>query len=204
MSPVLTSAVARKPMFSCRHFALVLLITPACDKPVAPPAPALVVQAPATAAPSAAPVPPAPIVPPEMPDDEALTGEAPEQDPVSAKVSLRLDVSPRSAHPVVYWGRQKLGVAPITIVRPRRSGPMDVVISASGFLDHHTRLFTDRDDRLSIALVRSQEATTMLGYKRRPDSVEGGIADGGVTPERSATVRADAGAGFTMPQGVNF
>lgn len=139
-----------------------------------------------------------------MPDDEALAGEAPEEDPVSAKVSLRLEVSPRSARPVVYWGRQKLGEAPVTIVRPRRSGPMDVVISASGFLDHHTRLFTDRDDRLSIALVRSQEATTMLGYKRRPDAGEGGITDGGVAPERNATVRGDAGAGFTMPQGVSF
>lgn len=101
-------------------------------------------------------------------ESEDLATEAPEDDPASQTVKLKLEVAPRSARAVVWWGKQKLGEPPLTIERPRRSGPMNLVIKADGFLDHHTRLFTDRDDRLSLSLVRPNDAVGMLGYKRRP------------------------------------
>ncbi len=67
-------------------------------------------------------------------------------------VKLKLDVYPKSAKVIVTWGAKKLGPPPIEIERPRGSGPLDLVIKAEGYLDHHTRLFTDRNDRLSVTL----------------------------------------------------
>lgn len=142
----------------------------------------------------------------EVAEEEDLNAEAPEQDPASANVKIRVDVVPRSARAVVFWGRQKLGEAPVTIERPRRSGPMDVLITATGYLDYHTRLFTDRDDKLSVVMVRANEAGNMIGYKRRPDAGVGEAADGG--GYRAPLPGADAGAptspGFVVPQGVSF
>lgn len=141
--------------------------------------------------------------------DEALTTEAPEENPESKTVKLKLEVSPRNARPLVYWGREKLGEPPLVIERPRRSGPMDIVIKAEGYLEYHTRLFTDRDDRLSVLLVRPTETQEMLGFKRRPDAGVSPLGDGGAGPRRSAPGLSregvDAGAsGFVVPEGVSF
>lgn len=70
----------------------------------------------------------------------------------AAYVKLKLDVYPKSAKAIVTWGAKKLGPPPIELERPRGSGPIDLVIKADGYLDHHTRLFTDRNDRLSVTL----------------------------------------------------
>ena len=205
-----------KPMFTLARIvkvcSFVAIFAAACDKPTDPSVP---VKVPAAAAPSVAAVPtppPTPVQPPasaateEVPNDETLDAETPEQDPGSPMVKLRLEASPRSAHPVVFWGRTKLGEAPVTIERPRRSGPMDVLITAPGFLDYHTRLFTDRDDKLSIAMVRSTEAGNMLGYKRKADGgVDVGSVDAGVAPESTAPIKPTTNtADFVMPAGVSF
>lgn len=134
------------------------------------------------------------------PEPEDLTTEAPEADPESKTVKLRLDVAPRSAKPVVWWGRQKLGEPPLTIERPRRSGPMNLVIKANGYLDHHTRLFTDRDDRLSVVLVRPTDAVTMLGYKRKPGMLVPGVSpDAGVPPPAATGAAPAAETAPTLP-----
>ncbi len=137
-------------------------------------------------------------------ESEDLATEAPEADPASKTVKLRLDVSPRSARPVVWWGKQKLGEAPLTIERPRRSGPMNLVVKADGYLEHHTRLFTDRDDRLSVQLVRPTDAVGMLGFKRKPGMVPApGAGSGSPDARNPAAGSTDAGA-FVVPQGVTF
>lgn len=163
--------------------------------------------------PVAAPAEPEPVTPePEAPpavesaaaESEDLATEAPEADPASKTVKLRLDVAPRSARPVVWWGKQKLGEAPLTIERPRRSGPLNLVIRAEGYLDHHTRLFTDRDDRLAVVLVRPNEAAGMLGFKRKPGTASPPASGAGGTDARPPTpALGDAGA-FVVPQGVTF
>ena len=101
----------------------------------------------------------------DIPDGGTLiTGEAElhaepiEQNPGSETVRIKLAVGPPTRATVV-WGRKKLGdLVPgkmvLQIERPRGSGPLDVSIKAAGFLPHHARLFTDRDDRLSVRLVR--------------------------------------------------
>ena len=68
----------------------------------------------------------------------------------------------RQAH--VFWGRKDLGVAPVVLVRPRGSAPMDLTIQAPDCLPLHTRVFTDRDDTLSLRLYTEREAAGLPGY----------------------------------------
>jgi hypothetical protein len=71
-------------------------------------------------------------------------------------VRVRIVVTP-PVEAVVVWGSKKLGKVgrqPLEIVRPRDSGPMDVEIRAPGYVPFHTRLFTDRDDKIAVHLTR--------------------------------------------------
>jgi hypothetical protein len=79
----------------------------------------------------------------------------------TVKIKLLAD-SRRQAH--VYWGRKELGVAPLEIVRPRGSGPLDLTVLAPECLPLHTRVFTDRDDTLSLRLYTEREASGLPGY----------------------------------------
>jgi hypothetical protein len=121
--------------------------------------------------PDAQPAFPAPPPPGEPPADEPdLRAEAPEPNPRSKTVKLKLAVTPAAAGTIM-WGRKKLadvkpGHMVVEIERPRDSGPLDVLVRADGFLPHHFRLLTDRDDRLSVRLVRPEEARGLLGYRR--------------------------------------
>jgi hypothetical protein len=85
-------------------------------------------------------------------------------------VKVKLIVTP-AAKGTVHWGRKKLadlkpGAMTLEAERPRNSGPLDLLIRADGFLPHHVRLFTDRDDKLSVHLVRPDQASGLLGYRR--------------------------------------
>jgi hypothetical protein len=113
------------------------------------------------------PLPPPAAAPPA--DEPDLRVEAPEPNPRSKTVKLKLAITP-AAVGVVMWGRKKLadikpGRMTVEIERPRDSGPLDVLVRAEAFLPHHVRLFTDRDDRLSVRLVRPEEARGLLGYR---------------------------------------
>jgi hypothetical protein len=107
--------------------------------------------------------------------EEPLEVEERERNPRSQTVKLKLGISP-AVRATVHWGRKRLaetkpGDMTVELERPRGSGPLDLVVRADGFLPHHLRLFTDRDDRLSLRLVRPEESHALLGYKgpRSPD-----------------------------------
>jgi hypothetical protein len=128
-------------------------------------------RTPAPEAPRTAPSPPAsppPTAAPPADDEGALVGEAPERDPHSETVTIKLTADPaRKAH--IYWGRKDLGLAPLEVTRPRNSGPLDLTIITPGALTLHTRVFTDRDDKLSLHLVAEGSGPSVFGY--RPDDV---------------------------------
>jgi hypothetical protein len=129
-------------------------------------------RAPSAAAPAApAPAPrPAPTAPPVAASSAAdqLVGEAPESNPTSETVTIKLVVDPaRKAR--VFWGRKDLGLAPLELTRPRGSGPLDLVVVTPGALTLHTRVFTDRDDKLALRLYAANEAETLLGYRADED-----------------------------------
>jgi hypothetical protein len=119
--------------------------------PVAAPAPSARARAPKAPAVAASPV------------EEALVEETPEANPRSETVTIKLFAEPaRKAR--VFWGRKDLGLAPLELSRPRGSGPLDLLVVAPGALPLHTRVFTDRDDKLSLRLVPESDAPSMLGY----------------------------------------
>jgi hypothetical protein len=113
------------------------------------------------------------LVPAKTADDD-LRAEEPEANPYSETVTLRLTVTPQVKALVMWGGKQVAKLAPgsmdAEIVRPRGSGPVDLEIKAEGFMPHHTRLYTDRNDKVGARLFRPEEAPGLFGYKR-PSSV---------------------------------
>jgi hypothetical protein len=88
-------------------------------------------------------------------------------------------VPPRRA--LVRWGRKTMGSIPaprpLVIERPRDSGPMDLVIRASGYLPVHTRAYTFTDSRVSVKLTAPEDKSTLFGYRQEPIPA---TPDGGV------------------------
>src|SRR5688500_4430391 len=91
--------------------------------------------------------PPPPPAPPAAPPASAA--------PVSDTVTITINVIP-SVNATVSWGKQRLGVikphSVLTVQRPRDSGPLDVMIRATGYLPVQTRAFTFGDNKLSVRL----------------------------------------------------
>ena len=119
--------------------------------------------------PPAPPPPPPPAAPPPAvaAPEAPLPDEEPEPltpDPARGEVTIKLlaDAN-RKAH--VLWGRKDFGAAPLEIRRPRGSGPMDLTVVAAGALPLHTRVFTDKDETLSLRLYDEDSARGLLGYR---------------------------------------
>ena len=100
--------------------------------------------------------------------------EAPAVEP-PANVRISIRSSPRAS---VVWGRKTLGTTPLSVERPRESGPMDLVLYAKGFLTVHTRAYTFRNDSLSVDMTPVAKSGTLLGAKKAPPATP----DGGVPP----------------------
>jgi len=79
-------------------------------------------------------------------------------------------VPPKKA--MVYWGKKNLGLIPtpkpLIVERPRDSGPMDLVIRATGYLPVHTRATTFSDMRLAVKLTPVTDKHTLFGYRSEP------------------------------------
>jgi hypothetical protein len=149
---------------------LAVAATVACRRPPASGASAAAVSA--SPPPSSAPRRPAPAAAPV--DD--LVVEEPESNPTSETVTIKLVADPaRKAR--VFWGRKDLGLAPLELQRPRGSGPLDLVVVTPGALTLHTRVFTDRDDKLALRLVAESDAPTLLGYHAPVEPSVSGAAD---------------------------
>jgi len=110
----------------------------------------------------ATPPPPLPVAPQVVVD----AGVAP-QAPLATATILVNVVPPVQA--TVSWGKKKLGritpTQPLTIVRPRDSGPLDLVVRADGFLPVHTRAHTFSDTKLLVKLTPLDQTSTLLGYR---------------------------------------
>lgn len=107
-------------------------------------------------------------------DDDALKTEEREANPYSETVTLKLSVTPQVKAQVTWGAKQLARLSPgsmdTEISRPRGSGPVDLEIKAEGFMPHHTRLYADRNDKVSIRLYRVEEAPGLLGYKRKDET----------------------------------
>jgi hypothetical protein len=144
------------------RWALVLALAAGCTHPgTAPQAPHEDVPAstpsvePAPGAPGAAPVQPAPIAVPAVP---------PKPQPVKIKVMVR-STPPKA---IVFWGKKKLGETPVTLERPRDSGPVDLVVKLEGHFPVHTRAYSFRNDTVYVKLTKLEERMSILGAKEPP------------------------------------
>lgn len=112
----------------------------------------------------------------------AVTGEKKTE---TVRISIQT-VPPRKA--LVKWGRKSLGVVPaprpLVIERPRDSGPLDLVLRASGYLPVHTRVYTFNDSRVLVRLTPPEEKNKLFGYREEPAP----------TPDAGAPVPATPGA----------
>jgi len=114
-------------------------------------------------------VPPAPPPPPPAPPLPDDLDPAPEAAPASsATVTIKLVADARRQARVT-WGRKDLGMAPLEIVRPRGSAPLDLLIVAPGYLPLRTRVFTDRNDVLALRLYTEREASVLPGFSSNRD-----------------------------------
>jgi hypothetical protein len=109
-------------------------------------------------------------------DDEDLKTEEREANPFSETVTLHLSLSP-PVKAVAMWGQKQVakfspGNMDAELTRPRGGGPLDLEIRADGYLPHHTRLYADRNDKVSVRLYRVEEAPGLLGYKRSSSATE--------------------------------
>jgi hypothetical protein len=101
------------------------------------------------------------------------------------KVHITLQtVPPRKA--VVKWGNKNLGMIPVprplVVVRPRDSGPMDLVVRATGFLPVHTRAYTFSDSRVAIKLTPVDEKNTLFGFRAEVPPESAASPDAGAPP----------------------
>jgi hypothetical protein len=106
-------------------------------------------------------------------EDVELKTEEAETNPFSQDVTLKLSVTPQ-VRTLVTWGakvmaRLEPGKMEAEISRPRGSGPLDLEFKAEGFMPYHARLYTDRNDRISVRLYRPEEAPNLFGYNRSPE-----------------------------------
>ena len=84
-------------------------------------------------------------------------------------VELSVRTNPRVAARV-YHGKELLGTAPFTIKWPKDTGSLDLVLKASGYITVNTRLYTYRDDKVSVDMFKVGEAHKLFGYKKRVES----------------------------------
>lgn len=116
-------------------------------------------------------IPPPPVVaqPAEVPIVETLSDAGVADAKVIPTTATIVFATVPQARATVSWGKKRLGNImpnkPLVIVRPRDSGPLDVIVRADGFLPVHTRAHTFSDNKVMIKLTRPDQTSTLLGYR---------------------------------------
>ncbi len=120
----------------------------------------------------------------------AAPGAAAPPAPASDKVRVTFTVWPPSLKAMVFWGRKRLGMIaphqPLVVERPRDSGPLDVLVRATGYLPVQTRAYTFGDSKVSVKMTPPDQKKTLLGYREA-------VPDGGVPSTTAESHTPDAG-----------
>lgn len=118
--------------------------------------------------PPAAPNVQAPVAAPVSPATSAVSAE-----PMPTTVQIVFSTVP-PARAIVTWGKTILGRItphePLVVVRPRDSGPLDVIVRALGYLPVHTRAHTFADTKIAVKLTRPDQKSTLFGYRAPIDA----------------------------------
>jgi hypothetical protein len=100
---------------------------------------------------------------------QPATGQVAASTP-SPTVRIVFRTVPARQRSFVSWGSKRLGFIdrgkPLVIVRPRDSGPLDVVVRSEGFIPVHTRANTFDDSVIDVKLTPLEKKETIYGYKQ--------------------------------------
>jgi hypothetical protein len=105
------------------------------------------------------------------------SGAAAKPLPPNIKIFVRVTPSPAKGGPdkaLVFWGKKKLGETPVTLERPRDSGPVDLVVRAEGFFPVHTRAYTVKNDVLYVRMTKLDDRMKLFGAKQEVETAPPG------------------------------
>jgi PEGA domain len=143
---------------------------PAAESPRSPPS-ATNAGGAVTAPPSTAPTAPAPSA-------ATADGGVPAPAAPAAAKPTKVRIVVRSIPPkaLVAWGKKQLGPTPVIFERPRESGPIDLVVRSEGYFSVHTRMYTFRNDAITVKLTKLADRMTIFGAKQElpPPAPDGG------------------------------
>ena len=88
---------------------------------------------------------------------------------LSDTVTITIRSSPGSH---VRWGGKSLGNTPVVLERPRESGPLDLTLTAGGYLPLHIRAYTFSDDTVNARLVPYSRRSSVFGF---PAALDAGV-----------------------------
>ena len=103
------------------------------------------------------------------------TAVTPPKPPDKVKIFVRTVPAKVPGKVWVSWGKKKLGFVPLTIERPRDSGPVDLILRAKDYFPVHARAYTVKNDVLSVKLTKLTDKMTLFGAKQEipePDAID--------------------------------
>jgi hypothetical protein len=104
--------------------------------------------------------------PSQVPPPGSVVTRQPSIDQTNATIAFSTIPSVRAS---VTWGKTLLGIIardePLVIVRPRDSGPLDVMVRAKGYLPVQTRAYTFSDQNVVVKLTPIAYKSELLGYR---------------------------------------
>ena len=86
-------------------------------------------------------------------------------------VEITLKTKPK-VKAVVYHGKEKLGTTPLRLTWPKDTGSLDIKLKAKGYLTVNSRLYTHRNDRVTVKMFKTDQAHLLFGYKKKVKSDE--------------------------------
>ena len=117
------------------------------------------------------------------PTTQPPIGAPPKPLPQKIKIIVHSRGTEKNEKVFVFWGRKKLGETPVTLERPRDSGPVDLVVRSEGYFPVHTRAYTFRNDVVYVKLTKLEERMSLFGAKHEANEPPpGSTPDGGAPP----------------------
>ncbi len=81
-------------------------------------------------------------------------------------IEITLKTSPR-VRASVYHGKELLGTTPLRLVWPKDTGALDIKLKAAGYLTVNSRIYTHRNDRVTVNMFKTDQAHLLFGYKKK-------------------------------------